>query len=87
MSARRCETGVDRVQLQGEGKGETAEEKGEEQSHDDWEIQRDRARGEHMHAATGSSKRVLAGVSADVWGSDVVAAAAIISITKREFSP
>lgn len=46
-----------------------------------------------MQAATGSSKRVLAGVCvcvgvcADVWGRDVVAATSIISITKREFHP
>lgn len=46
-----------------------------------------------MQAATGSSKRVLAGVCvcvgvcADVRGRDVVAATSIISITKREFHP
>lgn len=50
------------LSYKGRGKGEAAEGKGEEQSHDDWEVQHDRARGEHMHAATGSSKRALAGV-------------------------
>lgn len=50
------------MSYKGRGKGEKEEEKGEEQLHDDWEIQCNRARGEYVHAATGSSKRVLAGV-------------------------
>lgn len=44
------------LSYRGRGRGETEEEKGEEQLHDDWEKLCDRAGGEHMHAATGSSK-------------------------------